>query len=285
VTGHAATDAISVSDRVSSVLARDDSLIEVFAAVSPAFERLRNPAMRRVMSKLVTVAQAARIGGVDAELLLSRLNAHIGRATSEPACGDTMHEAMEAAGRERPPALAAIAADAVVMLDVRDELRNGREPFSRIMAARRSMPADGALCVRAIFEPVPLYAVMARQGLSHWTEQLAADDWQVWFYPEQSVSAAAIVAPATVAQSGTTEGAGADVVVLDVRGLEPPEPMERTLAALETLAPGATLVQLNVRVPRFLLPLLAERGFTYEVREQEPDLVRLFIRRSHTVDT
>jgi tRNA 2-thiouridine synthesizing protein A len=70
------------------------------------------------------------------------------------------------------------------------------------------------------------------------------------------------------------------VVVLDVRDLEPPEPMARTLAALEELAPGGTLVQINVRVPRFLLPRLHERGFTYEVREQAPDLVRVFIRRA-----
>src|SRR5690606_23171395 len=41
-----------------------------------------------------------------------------------------------------------------------------------------------------------------------------------------------------------------------------------------------TLLHINVRVPRFLLPRLEERGFTYEVREQAPDLVRVFIRRS-----
>lgn len=70
------------------------------------------------------------------------------------------------------------------------------------------------------------------------------------------------------------------VVVLDVRGLEPPEPMVRTLAALEALPADGTLVQVNVRVPQLLLPHLEQRGFTYEVREQEPDLVRVFIRRT-----
>src|SRR5690606_10728999 len=71
-----------------------------------------------------------------------------------------------------------------------------------------------------------------------------------------------------------------DLVVLDVRYLEPPEPMVRTLEALEHLPAGATLLHINVRVPRFLLPRLEERGLTYEVREQAPDLVRVFIRRS-----
>jgi hypothetical protein len=58
--------------------------------------------------------------------------------------------------------------------------------------------------------------------------------------------------------------------------------MVRTLAALETLPADATLVQINVRVPEFLLPQLEQRGFTYEVREQKRDLVRLFIRRAPT---
>ena len=70
-------------------------------------------------------------------------------------------------------------------------------------------------------------------------------------------------------------------LVLDVRGLEPPEPMVRTLEALAAMPRGKTLVQLNVRVPQFLLPKLEERGFSCEIREQSKDLVRLFIRHKH----
>jgi hypothetical protein len=84
----------------------------------------------------------------------------------------------------RPPAhLAELPASRIVDVDVREELRGGREPFARIMAARKALPADGVMRVRAIFEPVPLYAVMERQGLAHWTERLADDDWRVWFHP------------------------------------------------------------------------------------------------------
>ena len=145
------------------------------------------------------------------------------------------------------------------------------------MAARREVPDGGVLSLRAIFEPVPLYAVMARQGFAHHTERLADDDWRVWFYPaEEKPEGGRSPDPVTALEEAGGEG----VVVLDVRDLEPPEPMVRTLAALEELPPGGTLVQLNVRVPQFLLPRLQERGFTYEVREQAPDLVRVFIRRA-----
>lgn len=183
----------------------------------------------------------------------------------------------------RPVELDRIPRDRMVSVDVRDELRAGREPFGTIMAARRTVPDGGGLCVRAIFEPVPLYAVMRRQGMVHWTEQRAADDWLVWFYPEPDAGAPTRSAPAgaTTTASAAIDGnePEGDVVVLDVRGLEPPEPMMRTLEALESLPAGATLVQINARIPRFLLPLLEERGFSYEVRSQGQDLVRTFIRR------
>lgn len=180
----------------------------------------------------------------------------------------------------RPSALEMIPEHATVFVDVREDLRSGREPFDRIMAAMRDVPAGGALCLRAIFEPVPLYGVMGRHGFAHHTERLGGDDWQVWFYPGDADGSGARSTAADATAAGDGETAGDDVVVLDVRGLEPPEPMVRTLAALESLPPGHTLVQLNVRVPRFLLPELDARGFGYEVREQSPELVRVFIRRA-----
>ena len=75
------------------------------------------------------------------------------------------------------------------------------------------------------------------------------------------------------------DGVEEDVIVLDVRGMEPPEPMVHTLAALESLPQGKTLLQINERIPQFLLPKLDEMGFAYEVREQNDALVRVFIRR------
>ena len=183
---------------------------------------------------------------------------------------------------DAPAGLARIPAEDVVELDVREALRSGREPFSMIMEAREKVPEGGALSLRAIFEPVPLYGVMARHGFAHWTEKLSGDDWRVWFYPEEgSGSPEPSGSGASEGKTAAAEDAGEeDVVVLDVRGLEPPEPMVRTLEALEELPEDGTLVQINVRVPRFLLPQLEERGFAYEIREQEPDLVRVFIRRA-----
>jgi uncharacterized protein (DUF2249 family) len=163
---------------------------------------------------------------------------------------------MDSQAAHLPLAVRVIDPSRIVLVDVREDLRSGREPFGRIMAARAEVPDGGALVLRAIFEPVPLFRVMEKQGFMAYGERLAADDWRVWFHPP--------------------------LVELDVREMEPPEPLAHTLAALETLPANGTLLQVNLRVPQFLLPKLGERGFTYEVRELGPDLVHLLVRRAAT---
>jgi uncharacterized protein (DUF2249 family) len=271
------------TDRVADVLARDPALLDVLVAASPAFERLRNPAMRRVMARLVTVEQAARIGGADPAALVDRLNgvATATRGGHERSGRMGSMTNMSEPAMARPTALDGVGEDQFLDLDVRDDLRSGREPFSRIMEARRALPEGGVLRLRAIFEPVPLYGVFRKQGFEHWTERLAEDDWRIWFYPAPEESALRTAsADAPMPSCGGCDSDAGEVVVLDVRGLEPPEPMVRTLAALDALPHGHTLVQVNVKEPKFLLPQLEERGFRYEVREQEAGLVRVFIRHA-----
>ena len=67
--------------------------------------------------------------------------------------------------------------------------------------------------------------------------------------------------------------------MLDVREMEPPEPLSYTLAALATLQADQTLVQVNVRVPVMLLPRLDAEGFTYDVQKLAENRVHVYIRR------
>lgn len=57
-------------------------------------------------------------------------------------------------------------------------------------------------------------------------------------------------------------------VFLDVRGLEPPQPLVRILETLATLAPDAALRACTDRRPMHLYAQLAQRGFEAETEEQ-----------------
>jgi uncharacterized protein (DUF2249 family) len=150
-----------------------------------------------------------------------------------------------------------------VVVDVRDDIRTGIEPFTRIMATVKRLGADEALLLRAPFEPIPLYGVLGKQGFAHRTERRAADDWSVLFYRRASTPA--------------SESAPGDIV--DVRGLEPPQPMVRVLERAEGLAPGQVLVVVHERRPIFLYPQLEARGFSHQTTDVGPGEVRITIRR------
>ena len=266
---------VGPEDRVNDVLARDEHLVDVFVRHSAHFNKLRNRAMRRVMGRLVTVQDAARLADVPVGDLLRDLNAALGVVASVATVSDTP-VASARAERSHP------ADKPVVTVDVRDDLRNGREPFARIMSGVSSLGDEQVLEVRAIFEPVPLFAVLAKRGFASESVQHGPDDWSVWFWREQS--GASVELPRSedaVHESVTTPALAADdsVVLLDVRNLQPPEPLVRTLAALEILPAGKTLVQVNSRVPQLLLPMLAERGYACELDESHADHVLLRIWR------
>jgi uncharacterized protein (DUF2249 family) len=174
-----------------------------------------------------------------------------------------------------PAALLAVPEARQIHLDVRDDIRRGEEPFGRIMAAVKRLGDDQVLVLRAPFEPIPLYRVLARRGLSHWTQCRASTDWWVWFY--RDLAEQARTAPARDADA-TASSPGGAAVLIDVRGLEPPEPMVRILEQLDVLVPGAVLEVLHERRPMFLYPQLEERGFLHETDEPAPGLVRIRIR-------
>lgn len=54
-----------------------------------------------------------------------------------------------------------------------------------------------------------------------------------------------------------------EVHCLDVRGLEPPEPLERVLDALDRLAPADQLSMLIDREPHPLYRILANNGYRH----------------------
>jgi uncharacterized protein (DUF2249 family) len=51
---------------------------------------------------------------------------------------------------------------------------------------------------------------------------------------------------------------------LDVRGLEPPQPLEKVLDALDALPAGDQLCMLIEREPRPLYRILVNNGFAYK---------------------
>jgi uncharacterized protein (DUF2249 family) len=270
---------ISADTTIARLLEAYPQLVDVLASYDPHFARLRNGLIRRLMAPRVTVAEAARMAGRDAGELVAALRRAVGEpegaadeggaagAPAAPPAGTA-----PAAGGPRPAALAASPEARHVHLDVRADIRRGDEPFARTMSAVKALADDQALELRAPFEPIPLYGVLARRGLAHWAESRAADDWSAWFYRDAGARGAGDAGAAAAPAAPRT-------VTLDVRGLEPPLPMVRVLERLDVLGAGEQLEVIHSRRPLFLYPQLDERGFVHETDELEPGVVRIVVRR------
>ncbi|MBS0273956.1 MAG: DUF2249 domain-containing protein [Proteobacteria bacterium] len=144
-------------------------------------------------------------------------------------------------------------------LDVRPTLRAGGEPFGEIMARTGAMTAGQSLRLLATFEPKPLFHVLGSQGFTHEAREIGGGDWEVTF----TKTAAKTAAPAATAPD--TRGPWPKPVQsLDNRGLEPPEPMVRTLAEIEKMKQGEVIEALLEREPVFLYRELAKRGHSWK---------------------
>jgi uncharacterized protein (DUF2249 family) len=159
-----------------------------------------------------------------------------------------------------------------VTVDVRNDIRNGREPFSRIMNATGTLQADEQLLLLAPFEPVPLVGALEKQGFRHTSRQMESGEWEVLFTreaggePARAATAVASDRPCGCAKANVTT-----FLEVDARGLEPPGPMNKILEAVAALPAGADLRARTDRRPLHLYSQLEERGFTAQTEQQTDD--------------
>jgi uncharacterized protein (DUF2249 family) len=263
--------------KVSELLEKHPELLEVLAGYHPHFGKLRSRLLRKVMAPRVTLEQAARMAGVDPDGLIETLAKALGKEVSSAGEGREPGATVEG-GASRPPSgkrpteLEEIEPARLVLVDVREDLQAGREPFPKIMKAVKALREEEILVLKAPFEPLPLYEVLGQKGYAHWAEVTAPDHWTIYFYRSKGKE----IPLQPSAQKGSPD---ASVITLDVRGLPPPEPMMRVLEALAHLPKGASLLVLHERRPVFLYSELEERGFGHITEEVAPGDVRITIRR------
>lgn len=188
-----------------------------------------------------------------------------------------------------------------VVLDVRPYHERGEEPFGEIMRTVKQLPEGADFILINSFEPKPLYRLLALRGFDHEATQIDGSTWRIRFYrtgrpgvagwgrrlrsllrggsgnsgggeaADDASSGAGACAAAGDVDGGEHEGSGGEQPVhLDNRGLQPPQPMLRILAAADHLAPGGVIIAHNDRAPVYLYPELEARGLQCET-EMQPD--------------
>ncbi|WP_188693969.1 DUF2249 domain-containing protein [Pullulanibacillus camelliae] len=158
----------------------------------------------------------------------------------------------------------------IVELDVRPYLRKKIEPFKIIMATVKDLREEDTFILHATFNPKPLISVMKRKGFASSTEKVDKKHWVITFNHKSREDALVEQAakPQANKEKRSVLNKGPQLYKLDNRGLEPPNPMIRTLNQLELCHPGDKVIIHNDRVPVFLIEELNTLGYSYIVEEQ-----------------
>jgi uncharacterized protein (DUF2249 family) len=171
----------------------------------------------------------------------------------------------------------------IVTLDVREDFRSGEHPCDKIQDALNRVGSGQTLRLLVPFEPVPLFQVAEQKGLGHEAKQTPNGDWEVLFSHDADIKEQNAKRNAPKANScgcGCNASSPAEIVDVDARGLEPPQPMVKILEALTALPKSAALRARTDRRPIHLYPMLEARGFTGQTEEQADGSFITHIRRS-----
>ncbi len=144
-----------------------------------------------------------------------------------------------------------------VDLDVRPEIESGSDPFKSIMTAIGNLKEGQGLHLINVFEPVPLYTVMKMKGFDHSTE-CSGGVWHIYFYKG---TAGETVKPPVTAKGAGSQAAKLRTIEIDVRGLEPPEPMVKIIETPPHIDKDSVLLVHHHREPLMLYDKLEHLGY------------------------
>ncbi|WP_078595276.1 DUF2249 domain-containing protein [Evansella clarkii] len=182
----------------------------------------------------------------------------------------------------------------IVNLDVRKDLENKKDPFKKIMNTVKALKKDEKLVLHSTIKPVPLLTIMKAKGYTNKVEKIAADHYRTIFEKnkegliksifkrkkKEETPAPVHGAPAFPTNENLLKDEEKGAFFLDNRGLEPPQPMVRTLKRLESLKVSETLTIHNDRVPVYLLEELKNLGVNYTIEEQPDGSAKVHLTRT-----
>ena len=267
---------ISAKTKISELIKENEETIEVISSINKHFKKLKNPFLRKALAPRVTIADAARIGGVPVCVMIDKLR-EIGFVTDDD-CGCEAVSPKDKYGINKNEIK--MRKEKVVEMDVRPILEGGTDPFDAIMSKLKTMDERETLMIINTFEPIPLLNILKKKGYVYVTER--PEDGVVHTYLEKAEGETA----GEKASEQKVEKIDFEEIEkkytgkmneVDVRHLEMPMPMVTILEEVEKIGNGNALFVHHKRLPQYLLPELEERGYSWVSKEVDDQNLKLII--------
>jgi hypothetical protein len=164
---------ITPKTKVLQMIEAYPQLEDVLISYVPAFEKLKNPVLRRTVARIATLQQAASIGNIPVGDLINRLRSEVGQdlltdgTTSEYNQTEPDWFDEKLIGQE---------------LDAREMLAAGEQPVNQVMADLHNMKEGTIYKLTAPFLPAPLIDKAISMEISHWLKKEKEDLFYVYFF-------------------------------------------------------------------------------------------------------
>jgi uncharacterized protein (DUF2249 family) len=269
---------INNQTKISALIKGNIDSIEAIASISPHFNKLKNPLLRKILASRVTIEDAARIGKCDVDVFFKKLG-NIGfEIENNPILKDKKNEVFKNAA-----ILEAIKASKVTTLDVRPVLAKGEDPFKNIMETLKKVKAGYTLEVINTFEPTPLIKIVNSKGYVSMVETKEAIVYTYFLKVAEIENTQPTETSINKISNNDFEDKKVtckkEIREIDVRDLEMPLPMLTILNELEALKENDALYVHHKKIPQYLLPELEERKFKTWITEIDNENVKLLIHK------
>jgi uncharacterized protein (DUF2249 family) len=263
---------ITANTKIAAILKFNPAALDAIVSLSPKFEKLRNPILRKLMAGRASVSMASKVGGCTISDFFQKLQP-LGFDAD-----DTVQVITEEK-KKAPAFISSLKPDEIVVLDVRPVIASGNDPLNIILEKFKALQPEQVLKLLNSFEPTPLMLLLQKQGFNSWANEIGDNLVETWFYRKSIVveSAASPTAGSTKNWDEILTKYTNRLQTIDVRSLEMPLPMLTILEALDGLAADTALYVYHKRIPVFLLPELAQRKCEYRIQEVREGEVHLLI--------
>lgn len=165
---------ITPKTKIFDLLESYPDLEDVLVEAAPEFKKLKNPVLRRTITRITNIGQAAVIANLNVEELVNRLRHQAGQ--------DNIGEIDESGNKYNTEKPGWFDPERVVnTIDIRDMLNRGEQPVHEVLAAAKNLGEGEILAIVAPFIPAPLLDKTLSLGYVHWLDRRKAEEYLVYF--------------------------------------------------------------------------------------------------------
>lgn len=163
---------ISPKTKVLQLIEAYPQLEEVLINYVPAFEKLKNPVLRKTVAKIATLQQAATIGNVKVEDLINVLRKEVGQdmvsITSDTSYITTKPNWFDVSKIKTE-------------IDIRGMLAAGEQPVNQVISDLKHLPSGEIYKVIAPFITAPLIDKASSLNINHWLDKQNDELFFIYF--------------------------------------------------------------------------------------------------------